>query len=109
MRNITDSNHTQEKTVRTISWKQEKKTNTRHKSKEDNKQTSKTGNNHLRLAQTSHTNRECKMWKPPSMWFIAKARQNYKNEVQDRNTVQSPVMFRLLSNVVTFTFISKFF
>lgn len=25
MRNITDSNHTQEKTVRTISWKQEKK------------------------------------------------------------------------------------
>lgn len=53
MRNITDSNHTQEKTVRTISWKQEKKTNTRYKSKEDNKQTSKTGNNHLRLAPTS--------------------------------------------------------
>lgn len=50
MRNITDSNHTQEKTVRTISWKQEKKLTQDIKVK---KTTSKTGNNHLRLAQTS--------------------------------------------------------
>lgn len=53
MRNITDSNHTQEKTVRTISWKQEKKLTQDIKVKKTTNKQAKQENNHLRLAQTS--------------------------------------------------------